>query len=146
MASDYLYVISNGSTDVYQNTLRNFRNNVFFSNNRAIEEIALSEIYVDDRFTNPFLPKNPDCPSIICTKTRPDDISDSIINELKSGEKIFLPHVHYNLNGLLDSITKCRGFKEVSNSSSQNIAVEDENVFLWFQNVVEQKIFFGRYL
>ena len=29
MASDYIYLISNGSTEIYNNTLTNFKNDVF---------------------------------------------------------------------------------------------------------------------
>ena len=88
MASDYVYVISNGCTDLYKNTLSNFKNDIFFTNNRAIEEIAISEIYFEDRFTNPFLPKGSKCPTIICTKTKPDCMTNSVVEALKSTEKI----------------------------------------------------------
>ena len=76
MAVEYVYLISNGSTDIYTNTLTDFKNDVFFSKNKLIDEIAVSEIWVEDRFTSPYVPDENKCPTIICSKTKPEETND----------------------------------------------------------------------
>ena len=48
MSSDYVFLLSNASTSIYKNTLSNFKNDIFYADKRKIDEVALSEIFLEE--------------------------------------------------------------------------------------------------
>ena len=136
MKTEYLYILSNGSTEIYDNTLTNFKNDVILRKKRKVEEIAVSEIYIEDRFTSPYVPKNDLCPTIICSKVEPEKLSESTLQDLHPSEKVFLFQTAYNFNQLLECITRCTGSDGRNNNNT-------DQTHLWWQNVKEQKTYIG---
>lgn len=78
---DYIFLVSNGSTELYKNTLSKFTNvlpDVFTKSNAAFE-IGVSEIIFDSRFSSPVIPTRLLCPAIMCSRIKPLDISEKKI-------------------------------------------------------------------
>ena len=138
MDLDYIYLVSNGSTDIYDNTLSSFKNDVLFSSKKKITEIAVSEIIFEDVFQSEFIPTDSEIPSIICSKTKSTALE---LESLLPTEKIYLPIASYTYNGLLESINKCSGFHMYSGRKT----LSKKKIYLWYQDVQQQKTFFGAF-
>lgn len=139
MSTDYLYLVSNGSAEIYSNSLTNFKNDVNFGNKR-IEEIALSEIWVEDIFTSDYLPKLETLPAIIHSKIKPEKMTNLMIKKVTPTEKYFLPYSNFKYNEIFESITKCAGFR-LNSRGRRNEA----KISLWYQSISDQTTFFGPY-
>ena len=135
MDLDYIYLVSNGSTGIYDNTLSSFKNDVQFSSQKKITEIAVSEIIFEDVFQSEFIPTDSGIPSIICSKTESTALK---LESLLPTEKIYLPIANYTYNGLMESINKCSGFHMYSGRKT----LPKKKIYLWYQDVQLQKTFF----
>ena len=140
MTFNYIYLVSNGSTNIYKNSLSSFKNDISTLNKKKIDAIAVSEVWVDDVFTSPYCPQRGDCPSIIVTKNDTDSMTSSDIEKLNPTEKIFIPNAHFKYNEIFESISKCSGFELYSRRRKRTMKNE-----LWYQNIAEQRTYFGCY-
>ena len=131
----YVYVISNGNTEIYtDNTLTKFTNEIQLNENKQYE-IAICELFFDDKFYSSYLPKNENLPAIIVTKVKPDKISYEIVcNHLPVEEKWYFPHVE--LQGLGSIIDQCL------NNFNTGL---NKRISLWHQKKGNENITFGCY-
>lgn len=134
MNTEYIYLVSNGSSDIYsENTLTSFKNDLIPRHVKKYE-VALSEIIIDAKFTNPALPNDTTQPCIICCKMTPDIIK-SKFDEIDPSEKIFLQHRNYN--------KPFHFLKAITNAS--NLVVNGYKAILWTHDVRNNRFYFGLY-
>ena len=97
MNSEYVYLISNGSTQYYDNTLTRFTNQLsdLYTKKNSAFEVAVSQLIIDDRFQSVGVPQNDSMPTMILSKLNPTDIVCKKRNEISDNEKYFLPPSYY---------------------------------------------------
>ena len=96
MTNEYIYLVSNASTDIYNNKLTNFTNSLkdVYTRGNGTFEIALSEMIFDDKFQSSVSPVNSATPSIVLTRKYPHQIDKINSNEIPSKDKIFIPQCY----------------------------------------------------
>ena len=77
MESQSVYLISNGTSQYYENTLSKFTNclSELYTKKNAVFDIAVSQLILDDRFPSLVIPSN-NAPPIIISKLKPTEIKD----------------------------------------------------------------------
>ena len=90
-------MISNGSTQYYDNTLTRFTNQLsdLYTKKNSAFEVAVSQLIIDDRFQSVGVPQNDSMPTMILSKLKPTDIVCKKRNEISDNEKYFLPPSYY---------------------------------------------------
>ena len=97
---EYTFIISNGCTEYYQNTLSRFTNFVqdLYTQSTDPFEIAVSEVMFKDNFASPYIPSKELCPPFIHSQTLgPEAIADVSLSEIPIIEKIYLPPIWLTL-------------------------------------------------
>lgn len=126
----YIYLVSNGSTHIYENTLTKFTNNLYKTTSKPLE-VAVSEVFIDDHFQNSYLPSDPNTPAIILTKKKFD--RDEIdLSSFSIEEKYFLKHGQYTSEKLKHSL--------LSSRRSKNNPILP---FIWSYGAAASQTYFG---
>ena len=129
---EHIFLISNGSTQFYENTLTKFTNQVpdLFTKSSDTFEVGVSEIIFQDKFASPFILTKPFCPAIIVSQLKPQDGAVMASKDFTNGDKVYLPSAHYKNLSML--------FTLANTACSKNIS-------LWVHEARERRFYIGFY-
>ena len=116
MKMEHIFLISNGSTQFYENTLTKFTNQVpdLFTKSSDTFEVGVSEIIFQDKFASPFILTKPFCPAIIVSQLKPQDGAVMASKDFTNGDKVYLPSAHYKNLSMLFTLANTSCSKNIS--------------------------------